>query len=108
MKVRIGGREYEYSFDSVWGVLYDFETLTSGKVEYNGQLMLHVHIAIYGVLIRKNSDFDMEFEDFVKELNNMELSRTLVEYYTQRMAMLTDMSGAEGEAEGEAKKKRKD
>lgn len=106
MKVEINGQEYEYSFDSVWGVLYDFETLTSGKVAYNGNLMLHVHIAIYGVLIRRNSDFTMEFEDFVEALNDMELSRALVEYYTKRMERLTNMSNAEAEADGEAKKKR--
>lgn len=106
MKIKIKDKEYEYSFDSIWGVIYDFETLTQGKVTYDGKIMLHNHIAIYGILLRKNEDFTMEFEEFVSALNDMKLANQLVSYFTKRMQLLSEVSIApEGE---EPKKKRID
>lgn len=103
MKVKLNGREWQFEVTSVWGPMYDFETLTQNKMTYNPASAMHNHIMFYGILIRCNKEFDMDFESFVQSLNDVEAVKAMTKYYKSRLEILT--TGAKATDEELSKKK---
>lgn len=101
MKVKIGDKEYEFSFDSIWGPMYTYEVIAGKKLPFDPRKTLCIHIMYYCILLRANEDFTLSFEDFMLALNNISLVNDMSDYYAKRMEVLT------GEAEDENEKKKK-
>lgn len=89
MKVIIKGKEYEFAFDSIWGPMYDYETVAGNKLPYDSRKTLCLHILFWCILWRSNRDFNITLDDFIIELNNMELAKSLTDYYRRRMEVLS-------------------
>lgn len=102
MKVKIGDKEYEFSFDSIWGPMYTYEVIAGKKLPFDPRKTLCIHIMYYCILLRANEDFTLSFEDFMLALNNISLVNAMSDYYAKRMEVLT------GEAEDENEKKRRE
>lgn len=100
MKIVIKGKEYEFSFDSIWGPLYSYEVIVGKKLPFNPAITLCMHIMYYCVLLRANPDFDLTFDDFIESLNDVKLVNAMSKYYANRMNVLT-----ESDREDEKKKK---
>lgn len=101
MKVTICDREYEFSFDSVWGPMYTYEVIAGKRLPFDPRSTLCVHVMYYCILLRANKDFTLSFEDFMIALNNIGLVNAMSDYYAKRMEVLT------GEAEDAGEKKKR-
>ena len=104
MKVIIKGREYEFDFGSVWGPTYTYEVLTSMQLPYNPQSTLCNHIMCYGILVRSNPGMTLGFEEFIEALNDVKLSKQLLDYYFKRLGVLAQLGKEEDGADSEKKK----
>lgn len=104
MKVTIKEKEYEFSFDSIWGPLYTYEAVAGNKLPYDPHKMLCLHILFWCILMRGNSDFDMPLDKFIIELNNVDLVRSMTEYYRNRMEVLGTGVSEEAIEEDDKKK----
>ncbi|GLL55355.1 hypothetical protein KUBF_30180 [Bacteroides finegoldii] len=103
MKVTIKGKEYEFSFDSIWGPMYTYEVMAGKKLPFNPESTLCLHILYYCILCRANEGFTLSFEDFILSLNDITLVNAMSDYYVKRMEVLSEtVESAEPE-----KKKRK-
>lgn len=100
MKVTIKGKEYEFSFDSIWGPMYTYEVLAGKKLPFDPGSTLCLHILYYCILCRANPDFTLSFEDFMMSLNDINLVNAMSDYYIKRMEVLT------GTADDEVEKKK--
>lgn len=105
MKIIIRDKEYEFSFDSIWGPMYTYEVIAGKKLPFDPRKTLCIHIIYYCILLRANEDFTLSFEDFILALNNTDLVKAMSDYYEKRMKVLTEES--EGENEKKKKKTRK-
>lgn len=99
MEAEIKGEKLKFEIGSIWGVVYDFETLTDGQMTFDLTKTAAVHIAMYGVLLRCNPGLALTMEEFVEELNNITLAKALTEYFVKRMTVLS-----QGEAVAQAMK----
>lgn len=99
MIAEIKGEKLKFEIGSIWGVVYDFETLTEGQMTFDLNKTAAVHIAMYGVLLRCNPGLALTMEEFVEELNNITLAKAMTEYFVKRMTVLS-----QGEAVKEAMK----
>lgn len=90
MKITIKEKEYEFSFDSIWGPMYTYEVLAGKKLPFNPASTLCLHIMYYCILLRANDDLTLSFEDFMSSLNNITLVNTMSNYYINRMKVLTE------------------
>ena len=100
MTVLIKGKEYEFSFDSIWGPLYTYEVMAGKSMPFNPESTLCLHIMYYCILYRANQDFTLSFDDYMESLNNIDLVRDMNKYYVERMEVLTE------EANEDEKKKK--
>lgn len=89
MKVEIKGEKLNFEIGSIWGVVYDFETLTDGRMAFDLSRTAAVHIAMYGVLLRCNPGMVLTMEEFVEELNNITLAKAMTEHFVKRMECLS-------------------
>lgn len=108
MVVKIEGKEYEFSFDSVWGPLYTYEEIAGKRLPFDPRKMLCLHVLFYSILLKANEDFTLSLDDFMKALNDIQLVNSMSEYYNVRMAVLTageDEASELNESENDSKKK---
>lgn len=103
MKITIKGKEYEFSFDSIWGPMYAYEVLAGKKLPFNPGSTLCIHILYYCILCRANEGFTLSFEDFITSLNDITLVNAMSDYYVKRMEVLSETA----ESPEPEKKKRK-
>jgi hypothetical protein len=104
MKVTIKGVEYEFAFDSVWGPMYLYEEMTD--VAFEPKKTRCMHLMFYAILMLSNSGMTLTLEEFILALNDVQLAKSMMEYYTQRMAVLTTGARAEVEQPDEDGKKK--
>lgn len=105
MKVTIKGKEYNFTFDSVWGPMYLYEEMAGDKMPFNPRKTACLHLLFYCILLRSNPGLDLTLEDFLLSLNNLDMANAMRDYYVTRMDVLTSLSGAEAESEEGDKKK---
>lgn len=105
MKVTIKGKEYNFTFDSVWGPMYLYEEMAGDKMPFNPRKTACLHLLFYCILLRSNPGLDLTLEDFLLSLNNLDMANAMRDYYVTRMDVLTSLSGDEAESEGGDKKK---
>lgn len=105
MKVTIKGKEYNFTFDSVWGPMYLYEEMAGDKMPFNPRKTACLHLLFYCILLRSNPGLDLTLEDFLLSLNNLDMANAMRDYYVTRMDVLTSLSGAEAESEVGDKKK---
>lgn len=101
MKIRICDKEYEFSFDSIWGPMYTYEVIAGKHMPFDPAQTLCLHILYYCILLRANPGITLSFDEFILSLNDIKLVNTLSDYYTKRMKVLT-----EGVEEDTEKKKK--
>lgn len=89
MKIELKGREFEFSFDSVWGPMYTYEDIAGDKLPFDPRKTLCMHILFYCILLRANKGFDLTFDEFVESLNDLETAAKMKEYYLKRMDVLS-------------------
>lgn len=106
MKVKIKDKEYDFSFDSVWGPIYTYEEIAGSRLPFDPRKTMCMHILFYCILLKANKDFTLELEDFMKALDDMSLATSMNKYYNDRMAVLTIGDHEDQEkVEGDNKKK---
>lgn len=105
MKVTIKGKEYNFTFDSVWGPMYLYEEMAGDKMPFNPRKTACLHLLFYCILLRSNPGLDLTLEDFLLSLNNLDMANAMRDYYVTRMDVLTSLSGDEDESEEGDKKK---
>lgn len=104
MKVKIYAKEYNFEFDSVFGPLYTYEEVAGDKLPFNPQKSLCLHVLFWCILLRANDNFTLGLEEFMLALNDLELVRSMNDYYVHRMAVLTSTAETV-EADPDDKKK---
>ena len=104
MFVEIKGEKLKFEVGSIWGVVYDFETLTDGQLSFDLTKTAAVHIAMYGVLLRCNPGLALTMDEFVEELNNITLARAMTEYFVKAMTVLSQGEEIRKKVEGREKK----
>lgn len=104
MKVTIKGREYEFSFDSVWGPMYLYEEVAGDKMPFDPRKTACLHLLFYCILLRSNPGLDLTLEEFLISLNDLNMANAMRDYYVTRMDVLTGFVSAEAEREGDKKK----
>lgn len=106
MTVRIKDKEYDFSFDSIWGPIYTYEEIAGKKLPFDPQKTICRHILFYCILLRCNKDFTLPLDDFMKALDNLSLLRQMADYYNSRMEVLTasDEDKVDHEDGGDKKK----
>lgn len=106
MDIVIKGKSYKFEFGSIWGPLYLYEDVVGEKLPFNPRKTLCMHIMFWCVLVRANAGFDLPLDTFLEALNDLKLANKMMEYYQNRMAVLTDAEGAQEEKEQETNKKK--
>lgn len=104
MKVTIKGREYEFTFDSVWGPMYLYEEIAGEKMPFDPRKTACLHLLFYCILLRSNPGLDVELEEFLLSLNNLDMANAMRDYYVKRMNVLTGASGDEAGSTDDKKK----
>lgn len=104
MKVRIKGREYNFTFDSVWGPMYLYEEIAGEKMPFNPRKTACLHLLFYCILLRSNPGLDVSLEEFLTALNDLGMANAMCDYYVKRVDVLTGFASAEAEQEGDKKK----
>lgn len=91
-----------------WGPQYNFENImdvaSHPERRYNPMLTFHLHVMLYCVLLCDNDPLDLTLDEFLAALEDLDLTRTLTEYYTRRVEILSRRR-SDKEPEGESKKK---
>lgn len=112
MKIILKGKEYKFEFSSVWGPMYTYEELTSemngGKgLPFDPHKIVCLHLLFWCILLNANpDDFTIMPDEFIVLLNDMELARSMMDYYNKRMAVLSvGQDKIEEEEEADDKKK---
>lgn len=89
MKVKIYTKEYNFEFDSVFGPLYTYEEVAGDKLPFNPKKSLCMHVLFWCILLRANENFTLGLDDFLNALNDVDLVRSMNDYYVKRMEILT-------------------
>ena len=105
MKVKIKGREYNFTFDSVWGPMYLYEEIAGEKMPFDPRKTACMHLLFYCILLRSNPGLDVTLEEFLLSLNNLKMANEMRDYYVKRMDVLSGLSSDETETEEGDKKK---
>lgn len=109
MEVTIKGKTYHFKVTSWWGPLYLFEDIMDvahhPENKFNMSLSFHLHVMFYAVLMNDNESLDITLEEFLQELNDLELHTQLRDYYIKRTEILTRHSGGTEESAEDTKKK---
>ena len=103
MLVTIKNKSYNFEFGSVWGPLYTYEELFGEKLPFSANRTLCIHLMLYCILVRCNSDLDLVLDEFLESLNDMKLEHELREYYIRRMEVLTSCVSPEDTEENKKK-----
>jgi hypothetical protein len=104
MKINIKGQELEFSFDSVWGPMYTYEEVCGTALPFEPRKTLCMHVMWWCILIRANEGCTVTLDEFVEALNDMQLVRSLADYYKARMEVLTTAQDRKEEKEENKKK----
>jgi len=104
MKVTIKGKEYEFSFDSVWGPMYLYEEVAGDKMPFDPRKTACLHLLFYCILLRSNPGLDLTLEEFLVSLNDLNMANAMRDYYVRRMDVLTGFASDEAEQAGDKKK----
>ena len=108
MEISINGKQYQFNMSGWWGPQYHFEDIM-GVAEhperrFNPMLQLHLHVMFYCVLMCDNDPLDLTLDEFLDALNDLNLHRTLTEFYTKRVEILT--KGVPAKQSGDDSKKK--
>lgn len=106
MNVEIKGESLKFEIGSIWAVVYDFETLTDGRLAFDLSKTMCLHIAMYGVLLRCNPAMALTMDEFVEELNNIALCKAMTEHLVKRMSVLSQGEAVAQAVEKEGKKEK--
>lgn len=104
MKVTIKGREYDFSFGSVWGPMYLYEEIAGEKLPFDPRKTACLHLLFYCILLRSNPGLDVSLEEFLLSLNDLNMANAMRDYYVKRMDVLTGFASDEATGEGDKKK----
>lgn len=93
MKITINKKEYNFEYRGWWGPLYKYEEIMDianhPERKFNPAVTFHLHTMFYAILLTDNDTLDLTVEGFFSALEDLSLCNTLTEYYSQRVAVLT-------------------
>lgn len=108
MEITINGKQYQFNMSGWWGPQYRFEEIMNiaehPERRFNPNVTYHLHVMFYCVLMEDNEPFDLTFEEFLAALEDLNLNKQLMEFYTKRVEILTKGLSIK-QPEKEAKKK---
>ena len=89
-KVTFAGREWNFGFRSIWGPLYAYEVVQAqlGIPDFDARKNVCRHVLFWLILREQNEDFNLTFDEFSEELNNLELVKELETIYSATMESL--------------------
>ena len=93
MIITINGKEYEFNMSGWWGPQYRFEEIMNigeyPERRFNPNITYHVHVMFYCVLLEDNDPLDLTFEEFLAALEDLNLNKQLMDFYSKRVEILT-------------------
>ena len=112
MEITIKGKQYQFNMSGWWGPQYLYEDVMQvaehPERRFNPLVSKHLHVMLYCVLMCDNDPLDLTLEDFLLALEDLELTRTLTEFYTKRVEILTKgMTSKESDADSKKKSSRR-
>lgn len=103
--VKINGKKYNFTFDSLLGLYYRFETVTGESFNYTK--ISHLMMMFWVVLSMANDGFDLELEAYQKAINDPNLFKRMHELWNKRVQIISEQAVADNGAQDEEDEQKK-